>query len=70
MSQLLDLIDKYAAMGSITVELLIPYEDGGVVSEIYRSANEVIEEQYREDGIYIKAQLNEISYGRLAGYKL
>ncbi len=66
--QLLALIEKYAALQSKTVELLIPYADGGIVSTIYGSANEVIEEQYREDGIYIKADVDEISYGRLSKY--
>jgi hypothetical protein len=48
--------------------LLIPYSEGSVVSTIYGSANEVIEEQYMEDGIHIKAEVDEISYGRLAKY--
>lgn len=67
-SQLLDIIEKYAGMRSKTVEMLIPYAEGGVVSTIYGSTNEVIAEEYREDGIYIKAELDEISYGRLARY--
>jgi GTP-binding protein HflX len=65
---LLALIEKYAAMQSKTVELLIPYGEGSMVSTIYGSANEVIEEQYLEDGIYIKADVDEISYGRLSKY--
>lgn len=70
LSQLLSLIEKYAGMQSKTVELLVPYADGGMVSTIYGSANEVIEEQYRENGIYIKAEVDEISYGRLAKYMI
>ena len=70
LSQLLDLIEKYAGLQSKTVELLIPYAEGSVVSTIYGSANEVIEEQYREDGIYIKAEVDEISYGRLTKYAI
>ncbi|HWR61020.1 MAG TPA: GTPase HflX [Clostridia bacterium] len=66
--QLLDLIERYAGLSSRTVELLIPYAEGSIVSTIYGSANEVIEEQYREDGIYIKAEVDEISHGRLAKY--
>lgn len=68
LSQLLDMIERYAAMRSRIVELLIPYADGGIVSTIYGSANEVIEEHYREDGIYIKAEVDEISFGRLTNY--
>lgn len=68
LSQLLDLIEKYAGLGSRTVELLIPYAEGSIVSTIYGGANEVTEEQYREDGIYIKAEVDEISYGRLEKY--
>lgn len=66
--RLLDLIEKYAGLQSKTVELLIPYSEGSMVSTIYGSANEVIEEQYRENGIYIKAEVDEISYGRLNKY--
>lgn len=68
LSQLLSMIEKHAGMQSRTVELLIPYAEGSVVSTIYGSANEVIEEQYMEDGIHIKAEVDEISYGRLAKY--
>lgn len=68
LSQLLDMIERYAAMRSRIVELLIPYSEGGIVSTIYGSANEVIEEHYREDGIYVKAEVDEISYGRLTNY--
>ncbi|MHB1393100.1 MAG: GTPase HflX [Clostridia bacterium] len=66
--QLISLIEKYAGMQSKAVELLIPYSEGSMVSTIYGSANEVILEEYREDGIYIKAEVDEISYGRLAKY--
>ena len=66
--KLLALVEKYAGLQSKTVELLIPYAEGSMVSTIYGSANEVIEEQYKEDGIYIKAELDEISYGRLNKY--
>ena len=68
LAQLLSLIEKYAGKKSKEVELIIPYAESNVVSTIYGSANEVIEEQYREGGIYIKAVLDEISYGRLRGY--
>lgn len=66
--QLLSLIEKYAGMKSRMVELLIPYSEGALVSMIYGSANEVLEEQYMEDGIHIKAEVDEISYGRLEKY--
>jgi len=68
LSKLLELIEGFAAMQSRTVELLIPYTEGNMVSEVYKSANEVIEEQYVEDGIHIKAVVDEISFGRLRKY--
>ena len=68
LSQLLDLMEKYAGKQSKTVELMVPYAEGGIVSTIYGSANEVIEEEYKENGIYIKAEVDEISYGRLIKY--
>jgi hypothetical protein len=61
-------MEKYAGMQSRTVELLIPYSEGSMVSTIYGSANEVVEEQYREDGIHITAEVDDISYGRLSKY--
>ena len=66
--KLLALIEGFAAMQSRAVELLIPYAEGSVISEIYKSANEVTEEQYGEDGIRIKAVVDEISFGRLKKY--
>ncbi|MBP7073025.1 MAG: GTPase HflX [Clostridia bacterium] len=66
--RLLALIEGFAAMQSRAVELLIPYAEGSVVSEIYKSADEVTEEQYGEDGIRIKAVVDEISFGRLKKY--
>jgi GTP-binding protein HflX len=68
LTQLLSLIEKYAGKKSKEIELIIPYAESNVVSTIYSSANEVIEEQYREGGIYMKAVVDEISYGRLRGY--
>jgi len=68
LSKLLELIEGFTAMQSRTVELLIPYTEGNMVSEVYKSANEVIEEQYVEDGIHIKAVVDEISFGRLRKY--
>ncbi|NLK35541.1 MAG: GTPase HflX, partial [Gracilibacteraceae bacterium] len=66
--KLLALIEKHAALKSKTVEMLIPYGEGSMVSEIYNRANEVIEEQYRENGIYIKAEVDEKSSAKLQKY--
>ncbi len=66
--KLLTLIEKHADLKLRTVELLIPYSEGNAVSEIFDSANEVISEEYREKGVYVKAGINEISYGRLKKY--
>ncbi len=68
--QLISLIEKYAGSRSRSVELLIPYAEGSLVSAIYGSTNEVTEEQYREDGIYIKAEVDEVTYGRLGQYRI
>ncbi|NLJ41331.1 MAG: GTPase HflX [Clostridiales bacterium] len=51
------------------VELLIPYTEGKIVSQIYDEA-QVINEEYREDGIYLYAEMNLSSYGRFIQYKL
>ena len=36
------------------IEKLIPYSDAGIINRIRKSGN-ILEEDYREDGIYIRA---------------
>jgi GTP-binding protein HflX len=60
-------IDKVAAQKWRIVELMVPYTDGAMNSMIHNNCR-VIAEDYREEGIYVKAEMDPISYGRLAHY--
>ncbi len=51
------------------VELLIPYTQGQIVSQIYQQG-QVINEEYRDDGIYMYVELDAPSYGRFFKYKM
>ncbi len=50
-----------------TVELLIPYTRGDVVSALLEGSR-ALETRYEEDGTYIKAELGEADWGRFKGY--
>ncbi|SFB34499.1 GTP-binding protein HflX [Acetitomaculum ruminis DSM 5522] len=50
----------------IFLERLIPYKEASNLS-IIRSKGEIIQEDYRNDGIYIKAYVPKEIYGRCAG---
>ena len=47
--------------------LVVPYSDAGMVDTIMRECN-VLSSEYREDGIYMTAVLDERMYGRLRMY--
>jgi len=70
LDKLLSEIEKYASARSKVVELLVPYSEGNVVSIVYDNASEVLEEEYRESGTYIKAELDQVTLGRLSRYIL
>lgn len=65
--ELLKEIEKAAASKSRVAELMVPYTDASVSSMIHNNCR-VLEEDYREDGIYIKAEIDPITYGRLVKY--
>lgn len=60
-------MDKESAKKWRIVELLLPYTDAGVSSMVHNNCR-VLEEEYRENGIYIKTEVDPISYGRLTKY--
>ena len=49
--------------------MLIPYEDGHVLSQIH-DQGQIFKEEYRGDGIYFYAELDPASYGRLIKYEI
>jgi GTP-binding protein HflX len=60
-------IDKIAAQKWRIAELMVPYTDGAMNSMIHNNCR-VIEEDYREEGIYVKAEMDPITYGRAVRY--
>lgn len=65
---LLSEIERYAAARSIVAKLLIPYSDGSAVAMAFENASEILEEEYRENGTYIMAEMDAAAMGRLAKY--
>jgi GTP-binding protein HflX len=64
---LLTLITQNLAGGYSDCELLIPYKRGDIVS--YLNDNAVIHEtEYREDGVYIKANMSNVDVGRYSEF--
>ncbi|WMJ81208.1 GTPase HflX [Clostridium sp. MB40-C1] len=51
------------------IEYLIPYTEQGVVALLHRGAN-VLEEEYKEDGTYIEAMVDQEVYNRCEKYIL
>lgn len=48
-------------------EFIIPYSHGSVVSYFHNRAN-IIEEEYRDDGTYIKAEVDDETYNKYNGF--
>ena len=69
LDELLGRIEQLAAQKSKTAEVLIPYTDAAIASMVHNQSK-VLVEDYREDGIYIKAEFDKITYGRVAEYIL
>lgn len=65
--KLMQEIDKIAAQKWRIAELMVPYTDGAMSSMIHNNCR-VLEEDYREEGIYVKAEMDPITYGRLVKY--
>jgi GTP-binding protein HflX len=69
LEELVELIAENLPVKRRRVELLIPYEDGHVLSQIH-DQGQVLKEEYRGDGIYFYAELDPVSYGRLIKYEI
>ncbi len=67
--QLLAAIEQSLNRDNVITWLKIPLDRGDIVAELFDTAT-VEEQDYREDGIYIKAQLSEDIYNRLKTYEI
>jgi GTPase len=50
------------------VELLLPYEDGGKLAELYAIGAPIVERRDREDGVYVRAHLPQRELRRFGPY--
>lgn len=62
--ELKELLCRLLRDNRILLERTIPYGEGGVLSQIRRQG-ELLEEEYRPEGIYIKAYVTSELYGKL-----
>jgi GTP-binding protein HflX len=65
--ELITLIEETLFGNRKEYELLLPYDAGNVFSRL-KEQTEILTYEYRENGIYLKAALNEELAGRYAGY--
>ena len=65
LTELLEAVEFHTSQKTKIVNILIPYSDGGMVSMIHNNAYTIIEEEYKENGIHIKAELDNITLGRI-----
>lgn len=57
-------IEEILREQKILIERIFPYSEAGKIQQI-RNAGELLEEEYREDGIFVKAYVPAEVYGRL-----
>ncbi|AZR74221.1 GTPase HflX [Anoxybacter fermentans] len=64
---LLDLIRKEVERDFKELEVIFPYNQGGWVEKLHKTAN-VLKEEYRNEGIYMKVKVDPILAGQLEEY--
>lgn len=62
--ELKELLCKLLQERQVFLERIVPYEEGGILSQI-RKQGGLIEEEYRPEGIYVKAYVSPELYGKL-----
>ena len=60
-----DELEKILRARSILLERVFPYEKAGLI-QIVRAKGQLLEEEYRGDGIYVKAFVPAEIYGKVA----
>ena len=64
MEQLKDVLEKIVTEDQIYLERVIPYKDAGILQQI-RKYGQLMEEEYTDGGIAVKARVPKDIYGRL-----
>ena len=67
--ELLDMIKERIYSGNKEVSVLVPYDKGALVSFLNENAR-VITREYREDGVYLTADVTKVVYGRIKEYEV
>ena len=67
--ELKELLCKLLRDKKVLLEQTVPYGEGGVLEQIRRQG-ELLEEEYRPEGIYIRAYVTPELYGKLQGIVL
>ncbi len=63
----MELIEQYLERTKVDIELTIPYNNTGIISQIYDSGD-VIGTDYREDAIHITLSISPDEVGRFRRY--
>ncbi len=67
---LLDKMEAHASQHAKTVELLIPYTLGNLLSLVHEQADSVLNEDYLPEGVFIKAVVQNRVLGKVAEYQI
>ena len=67
--ELLEMIKDRIYAGNREVSLLIPYDKGALVNLLNENAK-IISQEYRENGVFVKADVTEALYGRVKEYEI
>ena len=66
---LVDHIAEVLASSDRITDLLLPYDQGGLVQSLYQFG-QVLTSEYRDDGIYLRVRCSERVLGKAAAYRL
>ncbi len=69
LSDLIDLIREHLPESVRRVQILVPYDQGNLVSDLHSRGN-VITEEYVPEGVRIEAEIDEILFARVRKYML
>lgn len=65
LDELKELLCELLRENKILVERTVPYDAAGIIQQI-RKSGELLEEEYRAEGIYVKAYVPAELYGKLS----
>ncbi len=67
--RVLEAVDQQLDKMDTVVEILLPYSQGGLSSSLHQEG-QIIEEEYRDNGIYIKARLKDRYLQMVENYRI